>query len=721
MSPSRPNAGAINARRLRRWMLVVLGVLLTGAVAAGALYMLINAGVVGTSLLLAAIVLALVPVGFGLALGYGLRPGRAEPEAPSVPAPGRLSPDSILAAFDSADGPHALIGPSGDTLHANAAFVDIFRGKGTTAAGAVEVALGNTGLQAFVRVVRAATGGTARFEDVVAEVDGQRRRRRIEATPVDQSPGHVFLRIRDIPLDDRGDAAPADPLLATDIEIDRLFEDAPFGIATLSPQGQLHHANRTFVRMFGLAAAAPGSAPIADLLNPESRDVLQQRIEHLMNSNGGAELPLEVRPARRQEAIISVFLGRVPDRAGRGAGVVLQCLDVTQQRNLENQFAQSQKMQAVGQLAGGIAHDFNNLLTAMIGFCDLLLLRHRPGEQSFADIMQIKQNANRAADLVRQLLAFSRQQTLKPRVLRVTNVLADLSHLLRRLVGSAIELNMVHGRDLGPVRVDKGQLEQVIINLVVNARDAMTDGGEVKIVTKNFTTTTPIRLGSETVPPGEYVQVDVIDRGVGIPRENIGRIFEPFFSTKEVGSGTGLGLSTVYGIVKQTGGHIVVDSTPGQGSRFTIYLPVHKEDAQSEASEPVARDASIQRDLTGAGSILLVEDEDAVRLFSSRALRNKGYTVYEAKSGHAALETLSAARQKIDLLVTDIVMPQMDGTTLIREVRERWPHMKIVCISGYAEETYRHKIDRADDVHFLSKPFSLNQLASMVKDVIGQR
>src|SRR5262249_24217624 len=219
-------------------------------------------------------------------------------------------------------------------------------------------------------------------------------------------------------------------------------------------------------------------------------------------------------------------------------GLILHFIDTTEQKSLETQFAQSQKMQAIGQLAGGVAHDFNNLLTAMIGFCDLLLLRFRPGDPSFADIMQIKQNANRAANLVRQLLAFSRQQTLQPRVLSITDVLAELSHLLHRLIGENIELKVVHGRDLGLVKVDQGQLEQVIINLAVNARDAMPGGGALTIRTGNMSSDYSMRRGHEVMPPGEYVLVEVTDTGIGIPRDNLIRIFEPFFSTKEVGSGT---------------------------------------------------------------------------------------------------------------------------------------------------------------------------------------
>ncbi len=398
--------------------------------------------------------------------------------------------------------------------------------------------------------------------------------------------------------------------------------------------------------------------------------------------------------------------------------MILHFIDTTEQKGLEVQFAQSQKMQAVGQLAGGVAHDFNNLLTAMIGFCDLLLLRFKQSDPSFADIMQIKQNANRAANLVRQLLAFSRQQTLQPRVLNITDVLAELSHLLRRLIGENIELKVVHGRYLGLVKVDQGQLEQVIINLAVNARDAMSGGGTLTIRTANMASEYPQRRGHEVMPPGDYVLIEVTDAGVGIPRENLVCIFEPFFSTKEVGSGTGLGLSTVYGIVRQTGGFVFVDSEEKKGSQFSIFLPRHQGDEAGVGGRSELLAPETGRDLTGAGTLLLVEDEDPVRLFSARALRNKGYKVIEAKSGEAALEVITAGSEKVELLITDVVMPKMDGPSLVKHVRELHPEMKVIFISGYTEDAFRKRLARDSDIHFLPKPFSLKQLAGKVKEVM---
>jgi len=380
------------------------------------------------------------------------------------------------------------------------------------------------------------------------------------------------------------------------------------------------------------------------------------------------------------------------------------------------QLAQTLRLKAVGQLAGGIAHDFNNLLTVMIGFCDLLLLRHRPGDPSFPDLMQIRQNANRAANLVRQLLAYSRRQTLQPRVIALAEILTDLQHLLRRLIGQNIDLKLEHGADLYPVLVDPGQLEQVIVNLAVNARDAMPDGGNLIIRTRNLQLAAPQPATGETVPPGDYVQIDIVDNGTGIPPDIIDRIFEPFFSTKRMGAGTGLGLATVYGIVKQSGGYLALESTVGKGSDFRIYLPRHPD----RVTAPLRREGEEEaRDLSGTGTILLVEDEEAVRLFSARALRNKGYKVIEARSGRAALDIMSQTSDRIDLLITDVVMPEIDGPALVEGFRAARPGLKVIFISGYAETALKIPAGAAN-MHFLAKPFSLKQLAGKVKDVLTE-
>ena len=339
-------------------------------------------------------------------------------------------------------------------------------------------------------------------------------------------------------------------------------------------------------------------------------------------------------------------------------------LDTTEQRALQENLAQSQKMQAIGQLAGGVAHDFNNVLTAIIGYSDLLLANHRPTDPSFQDIMQIKQNANRAAGLVRQLLAFSRRQTLRPQTLQLNDVLSELQMLLRRLVGEPIALDVVHSRDLWLVKADLNQFEQVIVNLVVNARDAMPEGGRITLRTRNVPAAECGGFKDVTVAPADYVLVEVQDTGHGIPPEVLGKIFEPFFTTKEVGKGTGLGLSMVYGIVKQTGGYVLCDSEPGKGATFRILLPRLMPEAEAERRSRRRR-PSRAADLTGRGAILLVEDEEAVRAFAARALASRGYTVLEAESGRRRAECARGGRRPIDLIVSDVIMPEMDGPTML--------------------------------------------------------
>jgi two-component system cell cycle sensor histidine kinase/response regulator CckA len=496
----------------------------------------------------------------------------------------------------------------------------------------------------------------------------------------------------------------------------RFFANAPIGIALIDRYGRLEEANRALAELFGAVQGELIGQPLIGFVLEDDRRDLAVKLAGAAEGSAPPG-PVEVRIKGPRDKTCVLFLGRLDGFEGHEGGLMLHFIDVSEQKSLEAQFAQSQKMQAVGQLAGGVAHDFNNLLTAMIGFCDLLLMRFKPGDPSFADIMQIKQNANRAANLVRQLLAFSRQQTLQPRILDITDVLVELSHLLRRLIGENIELKVVHGRDLGLAKVDQGQLEQVIINLAVNARDAMPGGGTLTIRTTNHVQAGPMRRGAETMPAGNYVLIETSDTGIGIPKENLERIFEPFFSTKEIGSGTGLGLSTVYGIVKQTGGFIFVDSVKGSGATFQIYLPRYLETdvavaARSEPAEPAA-----VADTTGTGTVMLVEDEDPVRIFGARALRNKGYTVLEARSGEAALEMMEST-DKIDLLITDVVMPKMDGPGLVREVRETHPDMKVIFISGYTEDSFRQRLDSDSNIHFLPKPFSLKQLATKVKEVI---
>lgn len=498
---------------------------------------------------------------------------------------------------------------------------------------------------------------------------------------------------------------------ASDLSQENAFVEAPIPSIVISADGTLVACNMTFCNMLGLAQNATGN--IYDLIQESIREEVRAKI-HRAFEGGMTHMPFEVRFNAGQIQATS-YTSRLLYGADQKAQMMLQFIDISEQKRLEGQFIQSQKMQAVGQLAGGIAHDFNNLLTAMIGFCDLLLQRYLPNDPSYTDVMQIKQNANRAANLVRQLLAFSRQQTLQPKVVNTTDHLVELSNLLRRLIGAGIELQMIHGRDLWPIKVDISQLEQVIINLAVNSRDAMKSGGVLTIQTSNVHLSKQQRHRHDLIPPGDYVAIEVVDTGHGIEPEHLEFIFEPFFSTKEVGEGTGLGLSTVYGIVKQTGGFVLVESAPNEGTTFRILLPRYV--GAIEAEVPVAAEPSSVADLTGGGTILLVEDEDAVRMFSARALREKGYRVLEAESGESALEIVRRG-EKFDVLVTDVVMPKMDGPTLSKRIRDLYPETKTIFISGYTEDTFRQNLDHNTKIHFLPKPFTLKDLASKVKEVL---
>jgi two-component system cell cycle sensor histidine kinase/response regulator CckA len=492
----------------------------------------------------------------------------------------------------------------------------------------------------------------------------------------------------------------------------RFFHNTPMAIASIDRQGRIGLANARFVMLFGKASSGElrGRRP-AELVQESDRPSLSATVDAALA--GQSDIPtvnaaLAAAPVRSARFYVSPI---VEGQEGEDAAIIY-ALETTEQRALEAQFAQSQKMQAVGQLAGGIAHDFNNVLTAIIGFSDLLLTSHRPTDPSFQDIMNIKQNANRAAGLVRQLLAFSRRQTLRPRVIDLDEVLTEISVLLDRLLGETVKLDVKHGRDIWPIKADLNQLEQVIVNLAVNARDAMPDGGKLTIRTENVPAATSVKFQEQGFKPGDYVLLEVADSGIGMAPEVVEKIFEPFFSTKEVGKGTGLGLSTVYGIVKQTGGYIYVDSKPGAGATFRILLPRHEPEPHEKRE---AAKTAPSGDLTGNARILLVEDEEAVRAFAGRALAARGYTVFEAASGPEALELMNGLSEGVDLVISDVVMPGMDGPTLLRELRRRKPDMRIIFMSGYAEDAFERHLSAEETFQFLPKPFSLKELATTVK------
>lgn len=408
-----------------------------------------------------------------------------------------------------------------------------------------------------------------------------------------------------------------------------------------------------------------------------------------------------------RELFVQVALARMG-----GGGLVAVLHDVTEMKTLEAQFTQSQKMQAIGQLAGGVAHDFNNLLTAISGHCDLLMLRHDAGDPDYGDLVQIHQNANRAASLVGQLLAFSRKQTLSPEVMDLRDTMGELAHLLDRLVGEKVRLRMRHAEALPPIRADKRQLEQVVMNLVVNARDAMPEGGEIRLETEAVQLSTELQRDRAVVPPGPYAMIRVRDEGHGIPPDRLTKIFEPFYTTKRPGEGTGLGLSTVYGIVKQTGGFVFVDSTVGQGSCFSVYLPAYAGEIGPAAPR---REQGTVEDQPGSAVVLLVEDEAPVRSFAARAMRMRGHTVLEAESGEEALEKLSDPDLKVDVFVSDVVMPGLDGPGWVSKALADRPGTRVIFVSGYAEDSFGEIKARIPNSVYLPKPFSLADLTATVQ------
>jgi two-component system, cell cycle sensor histidine kinase and response regulator CckA len=558
---------------------------------------------------------------------------------------------------------------------------------------------------------------------------------RFAADPVDADP----LRLLHIPLDDGEMAAGAAAMLLFDDPPQRgrieqqtrpsdlfgLLAMLPLGLALVDRDGRFLFKNEAFARAAGATESEAAIYP-GDLVVKEDKSAVADAVRRFAatrpGGNGAGPLlsgDIAVRLRHRPDEPVSLT---VASAAGLGdASVLLSLKDGAEEGRLQRQVAQANKMQAVGQLAGGVAHDFNNILTAVLGHCDLILMRHTPGDSDYDDIQQIRQNANRAAGLTRQLLAFSRQQTLRPQVLQLPDVVSEVSNLLRRLMGETMQLVINHGRALGPVRADPGQLEQVIVNLAVNARDAMPEGGTLTIRTYAVSAAEVRRLGADILPPGDYSAISVTDTGTGIPPNILPKIFEPFFTTKEVGKGTGLGLSTVYGIVKQSGGFIFADSEMGKGTSFVVYLPVFHGDAGEAQTAAVKAPA---QELWGTGSILVVEDEDMVRSVAERALTRQGYKVRTAANGEEALEVLAQVEadekdEGFDLLISDVMMPTMDGPTMVRHARQRFPDMPILFMSGYAEEQLRKSID-LDNVSFLAKPFSVQQLAEAARDTLAR-
>ncbi|MDO6963816.1 cell cycle histidine kinase CckA [Rhizobium alvei] len=519
------------------------------------------------------------------------------------------------------------------------------------------------------------------------------------------------------------------------MRFNRFFNNSPMAIASVDGAGHILRTNTQFMKLFsGSNRGSDGTGDLFSIVHENERGKMADALTAARDRKVDIE-PVDSRHPTEDDRYFRFYVNAVIDQSEEAPdeAAIIYAVETTQQKAFESQMAQTQKMNAVGTLAGGIAHDFNNVLTAILLSADHLLLQARQSDSSFADLMEIKRNANRAAVLVRQLLAFSRKQTLRPAVINLTDAIGDLRMLVARMLsGTQVKLEVDYGRDLWPVKTDLSQFEQVMVNLSVNARDAMPEGGTLTIRTLNRPAAEVAALNLRGLPAEDFVQIDVSDTGTGIAPEIMDKIFEPFFTTKEVGKGTGLGLSMVYGIIKQSGGYVFPESEVGKGTTFHIFLPRHVPVEQpaiatvagETVGEPKAAPAATTQpeqdvDLTGNSAVvLLVEDEDAVRRGGKRMLETRGYTVHEAGSGVEALEILEELDGQVDVVVSDVVMPEMDGPTLLGEIRKQWPDMKFVFVSGFAEDAFARNLPEGSKFGFLPKPFSLKQLATTVREML---
>jgi two-component system cell cycle sensor histidine kinase/response regulator CckA len=494
-----------------------------------------------------------------------------------------------------------------------------------------------------------------------------------------------------------------------------LVESAAYGIYRSNMEGKFLDVNPALVSVLGY-----GNADEVLALNPR-REVFLSGEDHtkLMQEfrRRGRLDGVELKWKRKDASVITVRVsGRVVAPEG-GADEVLEIIaeDITERRALEDQFRQAQKMEAVGRLAGGVAHDFNNLLLVISGYAEVILEQLERGSTLHQKAMAIQQSADRATTLTRQLLAFSRKQLLELKVVDVNAIVSDMERLLRPLIGEDIELVTKLTDNLGRTRADSGQLEQVLMNLVVNSKDAMPEGGKITIMTEDVTLDDSYRREHTFIKPGQYIMLSVSDTGVGMSKETQAQIFEPFFTTKEKGKGTGLGLSTVYGIVKQSGGYVFVQSEPDRGSAFRIYLPRVDDPAETHGPTKTAQEAT-----NGSETVLLVEDEESVRQLVKETLAAKGYRVLEAENGKAGLEVAQGFDGKIDMVITDVVMPGMSGRELAKQLVAQRPGTKVLYLSGYTEDSVVQQDVLGSGASFLQKPFTLQTLAKKVREILKQ-
>ena len=633
--------------------------------------------------------------------------------------------ESALAAFDTMPAGFMAIAGDGTITHVNASF---------------ETWLGHDAGTLRTRAVRladvAGDDGANLLGSLATEADLERRTIDLDLTRADGRIAPLTLFVEPSLLHDTGGFT-VTAIQRTghgntgggahqEIRFSQFFQSAPFGIATLDAEGRIASCNTAFMRMVLDGRAAHdilATNALCRNAEPDERSAIDAGLAEVLTGRGNVQ-PIEITSGENKQYSRRVYLSPISITSGSEAAA-LYVVDVTEQKALEQRFAQAQKMEAVGNLAGGIAHDFNNVLTAIIGFSDLLLQTHRPSDPAYKDIKNIQSAANRAAGLVANLLGFSRKQTQQVSVLNVDEVIADHMPTLKITVSEKIELRIHSERDLWYVRADASQIFNIVLNLVRNAKDAMPTGGKLTIRTRNVSERESQKMsGVVGFTPGEYVLIEVADTGTGMSADVMAKIFEPFFTTKGIGKGTGLGLASVYGVVKQSGGFIQPESEIGSGTTFKVYLPRYAQtDEEIEAAQPkllaAAKRNATAMDLTGTGRVLLVEDEVEVRQFAVRALKRQGYQVLEAGDGIEALAVMEANQGTVDIVISDVVMPEMDGPALFKELRRRNPSIKVIFVSGYPNEAFRESLG-SDDFAFLPKPFSLPQLAQKVKEELAK-
>ncbi|MEZ5914382.1 MAG: response regulator [Parvularculaceae bacterium] len=504
------------------------------------------------------------------------------------------------------------------------------------------------------------------------------------------------------------------------------ISEAPFGLAVIEGEigrdARIVEANKTFCDVFG---GVKKNTPLPRALPADAIEEIAAEIRR-KSTSGGVPHVIDATIGEGAAARTFGLYARPVKRRRGGYGVrrtYLYAVDVTDRKRMEQDHAQDQKLKAIGFIAGEVAHDFNNLLQVIQGNCEQLMLRHPAGDPAYQDLVLIRENAQRAANLTKKLLAYSRKQTLTRKVQSITDILLDFSRFLDRAVGEKVKLELVNGRGVPNIKVDRTQLETSLMNLAINARDAMApNGGKLTIRTKAITAEDMTALGLPGLGAQEHLLIEVADSGPGVPDEIREKIFDPFFTTKEEGQGTGLGLSTVHGIIGQMGGAITIDNAPDGGAVFRVYLPAHRGGLDDEEEEPASAAAAAPAgDYSGTGRILVVEDEDPVRTFVVATLERSGYEVTPAEDGAAALEILETDRE-FDLIVTDVMMPEIDGPTLVEKARADFGiSASVIFMSGYAETAVRDQMDQIGGVAYIQKPFPMAELGARVKEALAAR